>query len=83
MEPINHARYYEDVSTRSKADDDSLGTRGFDLCEDSSDDEREVAPSKQPRNDLKHSTSYGLIKRPKCEALLYADTVLCTKADAS
>lgn len=71
MEPIRHTTYFEDIYTRMKAGDEHIEDRAFDFCEDSSDDEKNVAPSKQSRKNLKQLESYGSIKKPKCEALPY------------
>jgi hypothetical protein len=64
MEPTRYTKYYEDVYTQSKHDD-----YASDVCENSSDDERNEEEAKQQKNNFGHMSSYGSIKRPTCDAL--------------
>jgi hypothetical protein len=67
MEPINHAKYYEDAYTKVASEDDEIEAHTFDLCEDSSDAEIDDSKVKHKRKTTHNTTSYGSIKKLTCK----------------
>jgi len=67
MEPTKHATYYEDACTQARNEDDSPEALGFDLCEDSSEEESNDTKIRHARKTAQHTTSHGSIKKPTCK----------------
>lgn len=70
MEPIKHAAYYEDYRSKARHDYDPAEARGFDLCEDSSEEESQDWQTRRTQKKHHDLTSYGSIKKPMCKKLL-------------
>jgi hypothetical protein len=64
METTRYATYYEDNYTKFKNKDDFVEAHDFDVCEDSSEEDRDNPKTKHKR---RHIDSYGSIKKPTCK----------------